>query len=77
MSNPDNKKKYWRIPVTWEECGIVYVEKDEKMNSLQKAFDFVSEHLDDIEMKNVLDKEYVDSSFRLTHNEVEEIEVYQ
>lgn len=68
---------YWRIPVTWEECGIVCIPKSEEINSIQKALNYVSEHLNDIELKSIQNTEYVDSSFRLTHENVEDLEVYQ
>lgn len=76
----EQKKKeseYWRIPVTWEDCGIVCIPKSEEINSIQKALSYVSEHLNDIELKSIQNTEYVDSSFRLTHENVNDLEVYQ
>ena len=73
----NNKRHCWKIPVTWEECGMVYIPKTEEMNSIQKAFDYVSEHLDEIELKSIIDKECVEDSLRLSHEDIKEIEVYQ
>lgn len=60
--------KKWKIPVTWEMSGFIKVSKD-KCPTLKEAMKYATS--DEVDLP---DGEYVDSSFRLTH-EMEEIEV--
>lgn len=59
----------YKMPVTWEMCGYVEVEAD----SIEEAVKTFNETSDDISLPN--DGEYVDSSFRLSVDSVEDIEV--
>lgn len=61
-----NKK--WQIPVTWEMSGFIEVSKD-KYPTLKEAMKYAAS--DEVDLP---DGEYVDSSFRLTH-EMDEIDV--
>lgn len=61
-----NKK--WQIPVTWEMSGFIEVSKD-KYPTLKEAMKYATS--DEVDLP---DGEYVDSSFRLTH-EMDEIDV--
>lgn len=61
-----NKK--WQIPVTWEMSGFIEVSKD-KYPTLKEAMKYAAS--DEVDLP---DGEYVDSSFRLTH-EMYEIDV--
>ena len=60
--------KKWKIPVTWEMSGFIEVLKD-KCPTLREAMKYATS--DEVDLP---DGEYVDSSFRLTH-EMEEIDV--
>lgn len=60
-------KSEWNVPVSWEECGIAVIEAD----SLEDAMDQVRYHSDEIPLPD--DSAYVDGSFSLTMEEVEEI----
>lgn len=60
--------KKWKIPVTWGMSGFIEVSKD-KCPTLKEAMKYATS--DEVDLP---DGEYVDSSFRLTH-EMEEIEV--
>ena len=60
--------KKWKIPVTWEMSGFIEVSKD-KCPTLKEAMKYATS--DEVDLP---DGEYVDSSFRLTH-EMEEIDV--
>ena len=55
------------LPVTWEECGVVEI----KANSLEEAIAYFNDNTDEIEIPD--EKHYVDSSFRLTTDEIEDI----
>lgn len=61
--------KSWVIPVTWEMCGIVTVKAD----SLEKAMEKVR-YSGNIPIPQ--EGVYVDGSFDLSMNEVEEIRSY-
>jgi len=61
-----NKK--WKIPVTWEMSGFIEVSED-KCPTLKEAMKYATS--DEVNLPN---GEYVDSSFRLTH-EIDEIDV--
>ena len=54
----------WRIPVTWEMCGIVELEG----NRLEDVMDKVKHNNDDIGLP---EGNYVDGSFDLSNNETE------
>ncbi len=58
-----------RIAVIWEMCGYIEVEA----NSIQEAMEKVKENPDDYPLP--YDGEYVDGSFRLSTDDVEEMEV--
>lgn len=60
--------KNWKIPVTWEMSGFIEVPED-KCPTLREAMKYATS--DEV---NLPDGEYVDSSFRLTH-EMDEIDV--
>lgn len=57
-----------KVAVTWEMCGYVDIEADtmeEAMEKFKKESDYIK----------LPDGEYVDGSFRLTSENVEEMEV--
>ncbi len=60
--------KIWRIPVTWEMCGIVEVESDK----LEDAMDMVKKD-DEIELPEGY---YVDGSLDLSYLEIETVRAY-
>ena len=55
----------WKIPVTWEVCGIVEVERDR----LEDAMDYVRNDGDHIKLPR--ESHYVDGSFDLSQYEVD------
>ena len=55
----------WKIPVTWEVCGIVEVER----NRLEDAMDYVRNDGDHIKLPR--ESHYVDVSFDLSMYETE------
>lgn len=59
-------KKTFRLPVTWEVCGFVNVVAE----SLEEAVQDFNENVDKYELP-IDDCEYVDSSFRLTEDNIE------
>lgn len=65
-----NKDGHVLLPVTWEMCGMVSV----PAASIEDAMVYFNENIDDIDLPP---GEYVDSSFRLTDTEPENIELYQ
>lgn len=57
-----------KVAVTWEMCGYVDIEADtmeEAMEKFEKECDYI---------KLPIDAEYVDGSFQLTSDDVEEME---
>lgn len=62
-------KKTWKIPVTWEVCGEVDIEA----NSLEEAVEIFKEKMDEISLPE--QSFYVDDSFKLTTDNIEEIKV--
>lgn len=62
-------KKTWKIPVTWEVCGEVDIEA----NSLEEAVEIFKEKSDEISLPE--QSFYVDDSFKLTTDNIEEIKV--
>lgn len=65
--NTTKEMKEFDLCVTWEMCGIVKV----KAHSLEEAMDIFNETSDYIKLPN---GEYVDSSFRLSTDDIEEME---
>ena len=62
-------KKKFKLAVTWEMCGVVEVEGE----NLEDAMNNFNEKVDEIELP-VEFQQYVDSSFRLSSDDVEEME---
>lgn len=62
-------KKTWKVPVTWEVCGEVDIEA----NSLEEAVEIFKEKSDEISLPE--QSFYVDDSFKLTTDNIEEIKV--
>lgn len=62
-------KKIWRIPVTWEVFGEVGIEA----NSLEEAVGIFKKAEDEIPLPS--ESFYVDGSFRLTTENLDEIKV--
>lgn len=60
-------KKTWKIPVTWEVCGEVDIEA----NSLEEAVEIFKEKMDEMPLPS--ESYYVDGSFRLTSENLEEL----
>lgn len=60
-------KKTWKIPVTWEVCGEVDIEA----NSLEEAVEIFKEKMDEVPLPS--ESYYVDGSFRLTSENLEEL----
>lgn len=59
--------KYWKIPVTWEVCGVVEVEG----KTIEEALENFNKTEDEIGLPD--DAEYVDDSFRLSNDNKEEL----
>lgn len=57
-----------KVAVTWEMCGYVDIEAD----TMEEAMETFKEDSDYIKLPN--DGEYVDGSFRLSSDDVEEME---
>ena len=62
--------KTWKIPVTWEVCGIVEVKAD----TLEEAMETVRDD-DSIELPK--DNDYVDGSFCLSTDDEDAVMLYQ
>lgn len=62
-------KKTWKVPITWEVCGEVDIEA----NSLEEAVEIFKEKSDEISLPE--QSFYVDDSFKLTTDNIEEIKV--
>jgi len=60
-------KKTWKVPVTWEVCGEVDIEA----NSLEEAVEIFKEKMDEVPLPS--ESYYVDGSFRLTSENLEEL----
>ena len=60
-------KKKWKVPVSWEMCGIIEIEAE----TLEDALEQVQYHPDEVPIPD--DSAYVDGSFSLSMYEVEEI----
>ena len=65
--NTTKEMKEFNLSVTWEMCGIVKV----KAYSLEEAMEIFNETSDYIKIPN---GEYIDSSFRLSTDDIEEME---
>lgn len=57
--------KMWKIPVTWEMCGIVEIEA----KTLQEAMDCAKDDEEEIPLPD--DSIYVDGSWKLSYNSSE------
>ncbi len=55
--------KKWKIPVTWEVCGYVYVEADTLVEAMETARD------DEGVIPLPDDNDYVDGSWRLSETD--------
>lgn len=60
-----DNKKIVMVPVTWSMCGYMPVEVDVDA-TVEDAVMKVDENPDDYDLSNVIDSEYVDSSFGIT-----------
>lgn len=56
--------KTWRIPVTWEEYGTVFIEAD----TLEEAMEIAKDEAGEIPLP---EGDYVDGSWRLTETDTE------
>lgn len=57
-----------KVAVTWEVCGFVDIEAD----TMEEAMKYFNDNLEEIPLPNNFD--YVDGSFQLSSNNVEEME---
>ena len=55
--------KKWKIPVTWEVCGCVYVDADTLVEAMEKARD------DEGIIPLPTESDYVDGSWRLSETD--------
>lgn len=55
--------KKWKIPVTWEVCGYVYVDADTLVEAMEKARD------DEGVIPLPTESDYVDGSWRLSETD--------
>lgn len=55
--------KKWKIPVTWEVCGYVYVDADTLVEAMEKARD------DEGIIPLPTESDYVDGSWRLSETD--------
>ena len=60
----------FKIPVTWEVCGVVEVESE----TLEDAVRYFEENSDNIPLPS--DSEYVDGSFGLSCNDIDFIKTF-
>ena len=63
-------KKTYKVPVTWEVCGIIEVEAE----SYEEAFKIAQD--EDEEIPIPTDSEYVGGSWRVSVDSPEDIELY-
>lgn len=68
--NEDNlkKEKIMKVAVTWEVCGYVDIEAE----TMEEAMEYFNENSDEIKLPD--DFDYVDGSFQLSSQDVEEME---
>ena len=66
MDNYNESKNTWRIPVSWEVCGVVVVSAD----TLSEAIEIAEDKEGIIPLP---EGDYVDGSWRLTHENTEEV----
>ncbi len=59
--------KRWKIPVTWEVCGYVYVEADTLEEAMEQARD------DEGVIPLPTESDYVDGSWRVTEEDTETV----
>lgn len=67
---PISKKKF-KLPVTWEMCGVVEIEAE----SLEDAIEYFDDNINHIPLPK--DFEYVDGSFDLSCREINYLELFQ
>ena len=67
----ENASEEFKIPVSWKVSDFVVVQA----NSLKEAYDFLKENADDVPLGD--DPVYVDDSYEIDAEDVEECEVYQ
>lgn len=63
--------KTFKIPVTWEVYGEVEIEAE----NIEKALEKFNKNIDDIPLP--CDSEYVDGSFKLSHEDDEFLECWE
>ena len=64
------KRKFWKIPVTWQLCGTVEVEA----NTIEEAIEeFYRIENSGEEFSLPADNEYVDGSFQLSTDDIDEL----
>lgn len=59
--------KLWKIPVTWEVCGVVYLEANTLEEAIEQARD------DDGVIPLPTESDYVDGSWRVTEEDTETV----
>lgn len=67
----ENARTEFEIPVSWEVFDKVKVQA----NSLEEAFNYVKDHLDEIPLGN--DADYVEASYRISADNIDECIGYQ
>ena len=65
-----NAEKEYKIPVTWEVFSTIKVQAE----TLEKAYDWAQEHLDEIPLGDNTD--YVDGSYQISADSPEACEIY-
>lgn len=65
-------KEEFVLPVSWE----VYSKIKVQANSLEEAINYAKEHIDEIDLDEY-DNSYVDGSYKINVDSVEEAEIYQ
>lgn len=64
-------KTVFKIPVTWEVCAMLKVEAD----TLEEAMEIARD--DNGEIPLPTDNDYIDGSWRLSTEDIEDIKMYQ
>lgn len=57
----------WRIPVTWSMCAVISVEAD----TLEEAMQIARDENGEIPLPLSTESDYVDSSWGLSHEDIE------
>lgn len=60
--------KQWKIPVSWEVCGVITVEAE----TLEEAIEYFDANSDTIDLP--IEHDYIDGSFNRSETEVCELE---